>query len=181
MISIARAVTAFALVTGLLVACSTTPPTPEARDELFQRAEAERQEWKNIDPDMEAFVRSHHGFVFFPEVTKAGVGFGGGYGRGIVYEQGQHIGYADLTQASVGFQLGAQTYSEVIVFQDKYAMDRFKRNPMDFGATASAVIASNFAATNARFVDGVAVFIRPITGAMAEATIAGQRTTYLPK
>lgn len=177
----AHAIVAVALVAGLVAGCSTTPPTPEARDELFQRAEAERQEWKNIDPSMEAFVRKHHGFVFFPEVTKAGVGFGGGYGRGIVYEQGQHIGYADLTQASVGFQLGGQTYSEVIVFQDKDAMDRFKRNPLDFGAIASAVIASNFAATNARFVDGVAVFIRPITGAMAEATIAGQRTTFLPK
>jgi lipid-binding SYLF domain-containing protein len=98
-----------------------------------------------------------------------------------VYEQGQHIGYADLTQGSIGFQLGGQTYSELIVFQDKYAMDRFKQNPLDFGAIASAVIASNGAATNARFVDGVAVFVRPITGAMAEATIAGQRMTYVPK
>jgi lipid-binding SYLF domain-containing protein len=181
MISTARAATAIALVIGLLAGCSTTPPTPEARDELFRRAEAERQEWKNIDPNMEAFVRQHHGFAFFPEVTKAGAGFGGGYGRGIVYEQGQHIGYADLTQGSVGFQLGGQTYSEVIVFQDKSAMDRFKRNPMDFGATASAVIATTGASTNARFVDGVAVFVRPIAGAMAEASIGGQRMTYLPK
>lgn len=181
MISIARAITAAALVTGLLAACSTTPPTPEARDELFQRAQAEREEWKKVDPDMEAFVKERHGFVVFPEITKGGAGVGGGYGRGVVYEQGQHIGYADLTQGSIGFQLGGQTYSELIVFQDKDAMDRFKRNPLDFGATASAVIASTGAATNARFVDGVAVFVRPITGAMAEATIAGQRMTYLPK
>ncbi len=112
MISIAHAVTAVALVTGLLVACSTTPPTPEARDELFQRAEAEREEWKKVDPDMEAFVRKQHGFVFFPEITKAGVGFGGGYGRGVVYEQGQHIGYADLTQgSSASSSVGRRTAS----------------------------------------------------------------------
>ena len=181
MISIARAITAAALVTGLLAACSTTPPTSEARDELFQRAQVEREEWKKVAPDMEAFVKVRHGFVVFPEITKGGAGVGGGYGRGVVSEQGQHIGYADLTQGSIGFQLGGQTYSELIVFQDKDAMDRFKRNPVDFGATASAVIASTGAATNARFVDGVAVFVRPITGAMAEATIAGQRMTYLPK
>jgi lipid-binding SYLF domain-containing protein len=177
----AHAILAVALVAGLVAACSTTPPTPEAKDELFRRAEAERQEWNKIDPDMEAFVQKRYGFVFFPEIAKGGAGIGGGYGRGVVYEQGQHIGYADLTQGSIGLQLGGQTYSELIVFQDQNAMDRFKSNPMDFDATASAVIATAGAATNARFVDGVAVFVRPIAGAMAEASIGGQRTTYLPK
>jgi hypothetical protein len=31
------------------------------------------------------------------------------------------------------------------------------------------------------FVDGVAVFVRPITGAMAETAIGGQRVAYVPK
>jgi lipid-binding SYLF domain-containing protein len=176
-----RRVARFALIAGLIAGFSTTPPTPEARDDLFQKAEAERQEWAKIDPDMEAFVKQRHGFAFFPEIAKGGAGIGGGYGRGVVYEQGQHVGYADLTQGSLGLQLGGQTYSELIVFQDKYAMDRFKRNPMDFGATASAVIATTGAANHARFVDGVAVFVRPIAGAMAEASLGGQRITYVAK
>ena len=29
------------------------------------------------------------------------------------------IGYADMTQATIGLQLGGQTFSELIVFQDK--------------------------------------------------------------
>jgi lipid-binding SYLF domain-containing protein len=169
------------LVVALLAGCSTVPPTAEERDELFQRAEAERAEWKKSDPDLEAFVQRRYGFVFFPEVTKAGAGIGGGYGRGVVYEQGQHVGYADLTQGSLGLQLGGQTYSELIVFQDKYAMERFKRNAMEFGASASAIVATTGAATNAAFVDGVAVFVRPLAGAMAEASVAGQRLTYVPK
>jgi lipid-binding SYLF domain-containing protein len=86
-----------------------------------------------------------------------------------------------MTQGTVGLQMGGQTYSEIIVFEHKAAMDRFKENRIDFGANASAVIAKTGAATNARFVDGVAVFVRPITGAMAEAAIGGQRVTYAPK
>ncbi|HTK90723.1 MAG TPA: YSC84-related protein [Verrucomicrobiae bacterium] len=178
--TIARAAST-ALMVALLTGCSTVPPTTEERDELLQKAEAERQEWKKVDPDMEAFVQKRYGFAFFPEITKGGAGIGGGYGRGVVFEQGQHVGYADLTEGSFGLQLGGQKYSELIVFQDKFAFDRFKRNPMDFGANASAIMATSGASTNAPFTDGIAVFVRPLSGAMAEATISGQRLTYAPK
>jgi len=60
-------------------------------------------------------------------------------------------------------------------------MDKFKRNEIDFGANASAVLADKGAAASAQFVDGVAVFVRPIRGAMAEASLGGQQITYLPK
>lgn len=176
-----RVAAALALAAGLLVGCSTTPSTPEAKDDLSKKAAAERQEWNKLDPQMEAFARKAHALAFFPEVTKGGAGIGGGYGRGVVYEQGQLIGYADITQGSFGLQLGGQTYSELIVFENKAALDKFKQNQLDFGATASAIIAKTGAATNARFVDGIAVFVRPIVGAMAEASLGGQRTRYAPK
>jgi lipid-binding SYLF domain-containing protein len=99
----------------------------------------------------------------------------------VVYEKGQHVGYADLTQVSVGFQGGLQDYSQLIVFENQAAMDRFKRNEVDFGANASAVVADKGTALTAQFVDGVAVFVRPIKGAMAEASLGGQQITYLPK
>jgi len=178
--TIARAASA-TLMVALLMGCTTVPHTTEERDELLQRAEAERQEWKKIDPDMEAFVQKRYGFAFFPEVTKGGLVFGGAYGRGVVFEQGTHVGYADLTEGSFGLQIGGQTFSELIVFQDKYAFERFKRNAVDFGAQASAIVARSSASTNAPFVDGIAVFVRPLSGAMAEASIGGQRFTYAPK
>ncbi|MCI0547108.1 MAG: hypothetical protein L0027_07465 [Candidatus Rokubacteria bacterium] len=180
MMSTTHAALLIALV-GLLVGCSTAPPSPEAKDDLVRKAMAERQEWNKLDPGMEAFARKGHGFAFFPEVTKGGLGVGGAYGRGVVYEKGQHVGYADITQGSLGLQAGGQTYSELIVFENQAAMDRFKQNRIDFGANASAVIATTGAAANARFVDGVAVFIRPTAGAMAEATLGGQQTSYVPK
>jgi lipid-binding SYLF domain-containing protein len=80
---------------------------------------------------------------------------------------------------SAGFQAGLQNYSELIVFENQAAMDKF--NEIDFSANASAVYADKGTAANAQFVDGVAVFVRPIRGAMAEASLGGQQIAYIPK
>jgi lipid-binding SYLF domain-containing protein len=173
--------TAIALTLGLTVGCSTGSGTKEEKDALLKQAQVSRQEWNKVDPQFEAFAKKGYGFAFFPEITKAGFVVGGASGQGVVYEKGEHIGYADLTQMSVGFQAGLQDYSQLIVFENQSAMDKFKRNEIDFGANASAVVADKGAAMGAQFVDGVAVFVRPTGGAMAEASVGGQQIAYLPK
>ncbi len=157
------------------------PVSKEEGDALFNKAQVSRQEWNKVDPQFEAFAKKGYGYAFFPDITKGGLLFGGARGQGVVYEKGQHIGYADLTQMSVGFQAGLQDYGQLIVFENQAAMDKFKRNEIDFGANASAVYLDKGAAMGAQFVDGVAVFVRPIRGAMAEASLDGQQITYLPK
>ena len=169
------------LIVGLIAGCSTGSVPQAEGDALLKRAQTSRQEWNKIDPQFEAFAKKGYGFAFFPEITKGGFVVGGARGQGVVYEKGQHIGYADLTQMSVGFQAGLQDYSQLIVFENQPAMDRFKQNEIDFGANASAVLADKGAAMGAQFVDGVAVFVRPIGGAMAEASLGGQQIAYLPK
>ena len=169
------------LIIGLMAGCSTGSVTKDERDALLKSAQASRQEWNEIDPQFEAFAKKGYGYAFFPEITKGGLLVGGAHGRGVVYEKGQHIGYADLTQMSAGLQAGLQDYSELIVFENQAAMDKFKRNEIDFGANASAVYTNKGAAASAQFVDGVAVFVRPIRGAMAEASVSGQQVTYLSK
>jgi lipid-binding SYLF domain-containing protein len=176
-----RAVLVSALFSGWLVGCSTAPPTTESRSELLEQATATMREMNRVDPGLEALARKGHGYAVFPEVTKGGLVFGGAYGRGVVYEQGKHIGYADLTQASFGLQAGGQTYSELIVFEDKAALDRFEAGRLDFTADATAVILMTGAAANARFVDGVTAIVRPLAGAMAEASVGGQQFKYVPK
>jgi lipid-binding SYLF domain-containing protein len=179
--SITRAAMVLAVATGLLVGCTTAPPSQESRNALLENATVAMQDMNRVDPGVEALVRKGYGYALFPEVVKAGLGFGGGYGQGVVYEHGQHIGYADLTLGSVGMQIGGQTFSELVVFENKAAMDRFKLSPVDFTAGVAAMILQNAAAVNATFIDGIAVVVRPITGAMAEATVGGQQVKYVPK
>jgi lipid-binding SYLF domain-containing protein len=169
------------LVAGLIVSCSTAPATPGARDVLLQQATTTMSEMNREDPGLDELTRKGYGYALFPEVAKGGLVFGGGYGRGVVYEQGEHIGYADLSQASFGLQMGGQTYSEVIVFENKAALDLLKQGRVELAADASAVILKTGAATNARFVNGFAVFVRPIGGAMVEAAVGGQQVTFVPK
>ena len=175
------AIVVMVLIMGLMAGCSTGSVTKDEGDALLKRSQTSRQEWNEVDPQFEAFAKKGYGYAFFPEITKGGLLVGGARGRGVVYEKGQQIGYAELTQASVGFQAGLQDYSQLIVFENQPAMDKFKRNEIDFGANASAVYLDKGAAVGAQFVDGVAVFVRPIRGAMAEASLGGQQITYLPK
>ena len=179
--STTRLVVLLTLVAGLLISCSTAPSTPAARDVLLQQATTTMSEMNREDPGLDELTRKAYGYAVFPEVAKGGLVFGGGYGRGVVYEQGEHAGYADLSQASFGLQMGGQTYSEVIVFENKAALDLLKEGRVELAADASAVILKTGAAANARFVDGFAVFVRPIGGAMVEAAVGGQQVTFVPK
>lgn len=176
-----RAIVATVLIIGLVAGCSTGSVTKDEGDALLKSAQALRQDWNTIDPQFEAFAKKGYGYAFFPEITKGGLLVGGAHGRGVVYEKGQHIGYADLTQMSAGFQAGLQDYSELIVFENQAAMDKFKRNEIYFSANASAVYTDKGAAASAQFIDGVAVFVRPVRGAMAEASVGGQQITYISK
>lgn len=179
--STTRLVVLLTLVAALLISCSTAPSTPGARDVLLQQATATMSEMNREDPGLDELTRKAYGYAVFPEVAKGGLVFGGGYGRGVVYEQGEHVGYADLSQASFGLQMGGQTFSEVIVFENKAALDLLKEGRVELAADASAVILKTGAAANARFVDGFAVFVRPIGGAMVEAAVGGQQVTFVSK
>jgi len=169
------------VVAALLVGCATAPASRAEQDTLLAEASSTMQQMRAQDPSLAELVRRGYGYAVFPKVTKGGLIVGGAHGQGVVYEQGRHIGYSDLSQASVGLQVGAQTFSELLVFEDKAALDRFKAGSLNFGADASAVVLESGVATNATFVDGVAVVVSPIGGAMLEASIGGQKFSYQAK
>ena len=170
---------AVACFAALIVGCSTSPKSEAAKEDLQGGAQRAIDRMTAADPDLRGVIDRSHGYAVFPKVGKGGVIVGGAYGRGVVYEQGNMIGYADLTQASVGAQLGGQTYSELIAFETSEALNRFRNNQLEFAANASAVILEKGAAKAARFVNGVAIFVQPRAGAMAEASVGGQKFTFV--
>jgi lipid-binding SYLF domain-containing protein len=170
-----------ALVAGLLGSCATAPASREDKAALVAAATTRWQQMRQEDPALGALVQRSYGYALFPDVGKAGLGVGGAYGRGVVYERGQHIGYSDLTQGTVGVQVGGQSFSELLVFESKAALDRFKAGQFGFAAGASAVVLKSGVATTPNFVDGVAVVVQPIGGVMVEAAIGGQQFTYQAK
>src|SRR6266436_4427527 len=100
------------------------------------------QEFITTDKQMKNFFDNSYGYVIFPNVGKGGIGVGGAAGNGVAYERGQMAGMAKMTQVTVGLQWGGQAYREVIFFESKADMDRFKQNKIELSAQASAVAAT---------------------------------------
>jgi lipid-binding SYLF domain-containing protein len=135
---------------------------------------------KSKDPKLKLFFNKAHGYAIFPTVGKAGFGLGGAYGEGEVYQKGRFVGTTTLTQISFGFQLGGQSYTEIIFFKNKHALDNFKSGNFKLGATASAIALTAGISADADYDNGVAIFTLPKQGLMYEAAIAGQMFSFDP-
>jgi lipid-binding SYLF domain-containing protein len=141
---------------------------------------------------------SAHGYALFPTIGKAGFVVGGAYGKGRVFAGGKHIGNTAMTQATVGFQIGASGYSQVVFFENEAALDSFTSGNFEFGAGAEATVLTasagasantsgssagasggkNNAGTKGSYRKGMATFTITKGGAMLEASIGGQKFSY---
>lgn len=148
-----------------------------------------------------ALFEASYAYAVFPVIAKGGFFVGGAHGRGRVYEKGRYVGDTTVTQISLGFQLGGQAYSEIVLFQSPQDLARFESGKFALGAQASAVAitagasasagtsgtgasASGFetsAVTTGRYQEGVAVFTIAKGGLMYEAAVAGQRFSFEPR
>ena len=127
---------------------------------------------------LKPYFKGATGFVVFPNVGKAGFGIGGARGDGEVFEDGRVIGSATLTQFSVGLQLGAQAFRQIIFFQNKSDLKRFTDGNFEFGASASAALITEGANASADYSNGVAVMTFSKGGLMYEASIGGQKFSF---
>lgn len=137
--------------------------------------------FKKKDATLNRFFDESAGYAVFPTVGKGGIGLGGAYGSGVVFEGGSSIGSTSLTQVTIGLQLGGQAYSEIIFFEDKKTLDNFKGGNFEFSAQATAVALKSGAGANAAYENGVAVFTAGEAGLMFEASIGGQKFSFEPK
>jgi lipid-binding SYLF domain-containing protein len=147
------------------------------------------------------FFSHSYGYAVFPTIGKGGIGVGGAYGKGRVYEKGKYIGDTSMAQVTVGFQLGGQAYSQIVFFEDQRSLQEFTSGNFEFGAEASAVAITaaagakantggssasasagkNDAKTAGGYSKGMATFTVAKGGLMYEASIGGQKFSYKPK
>ena len=172
---------AFALsLGGGLVGCTTAPETETAKETLSDRTEVALKSMERLSPEIRKVIANGYGYAIFPEVGKGGAVVGGAFGRGEVFQEGRFVGYAKIEQATVGAQVGGQSYDMLMVFENAETMMKFKNNEWTASANASAVILKEGAGTSTDFKNGVALYVRPTGGAMAEASIGGQKFTFEP-
>jgi lipid-binding SYLF domain-containing protein len=148
------------------------------RNKIIADSKTAKAEFIVSDGLLKGIFDNAYGYVIFPNVGKGGLGVGGAAGNGAVYENNKVIGMAKLSQVSIGFQAGGQAYREVIFFESKREMDRFKKSQFEFSAQVSAVAVTAGASANAKYSNGVMVFTMQKGGLMYEASVGGQQFKY---
>jgi lipid-binding SYLF domain-containing protein len=173
--------TTLVLAVGLMVAgCgeSSKDTEPESKPTLKERVAETESLFRSRVPDSKRFFESSYGRVTFPGIGSGALIVGGAHGRGLVYKEGKLVGSATVTQADIGLQIGGQVYDQIIFFKDKYAFATFTGNALEFAADAQAVIVKSGAGVNADYENGVVALVMPKAGAMAKASIGGQKFKY---
>ena len=145
-----------------------------------------------------SFFGKSYAYAVFPTVGKGAVGVGGAHGNGCVFEQGKRVGDAEMSQVTIGFSFGGKSFSEIVFFEDKRAFDEFADGNFEFGAEASATMVTsaagaqtstggssasasggqNDATTAGGYYKGTATFMIAKGGAMADASVGGQKLSY---
>lgn len=165
------------LFSGLLIA--GLAGAQSAKDKkLISDAAAGKEAFLKTDALMKNLFSEAYGYAIFPNIGKGGIGIGGAAGNGIVYEKGAMIGKASMRQVNIGFQFGGQAYREVIFFENKETLDRFKENKVELSAQVSAIAVKTGAAATAKYADGVMIFTQQKGGLMYEATVGGQKFEF---
>jgi lipid-binding SYLF domain-containing protein len=150
-------------------------------------------------PALEKFFKNSYGYAVFPTIGKAGYVIGGSYGKGQVYHHGKVTGKTTVIEGSIGFQAGAEAFSEIIFFQDKRDYDEFTSGNFEFGANAQAVVVTAGAEAQAGtagasagasagpktgvqaetdYVKGMATFAHAKGGLMLGISAGGQKFTF---
>ena len=131
------------------------------------------------------FLKSAKGVLVFPNVYKAGIGVGGEYGEGALRIGGKTADYYNTAAASIGFQLGAQKKTVVLVFMQDEALEKFRASSgweagVD-GSVALITLGADGSIDTTKIKDPIVGFVFGQKGLMYNLTLEGSKYTKLKK
>ena len=158
---------------------TTTSQAQDSKDKrLIDDAEKAKSNFTNGNPKIQDIFDNAYGYAVLPNVGKGAAGIGAAAGSGIVYEKGKMIGVVKMRQFTAGLQIGGQSYREIIFFEDKNALDRFKSYAYEFSSETSAVAMNSATDNGFEYNNGIIVFTQKKTGLMYDASVGGQKFDY---
>jgi len=178
-----------------MAALLTLAATSAQAAATLQDCQAALAKFKDLGNVNEMLAESY-GYAVLPTIGKGGIGVGGAGGTGCVFAGGAHTGNVSMGQVTIGFQLGGQAYSQLILFKNVDVYNDFTKGQFEFGADATAVALTYGAQAGAStkgpsasagdtkgiaaWKRGMAVFTLAKGGLMYEASIGGQKFNYKP-
>ncbi len=169
------------VLTGLTVSGASAGTAKE----IDLSAEATLERFYGEVSSGKQLVKDAKGVLVFPSVFKAGIGIGGEYGEGALQVKGKTVDYYSTAAASLGFQLGAQKKSIVILFMQDAALEKFRSSSgWKAGVDASVAIVTVGAGgemDTAKLKEPILGFIIGQAGLMYNLTLEGAKFTKIQK
>ncbi len=133
----------------------------------------------------EAVLKKSAGALVFPAVFKAGIGIGGEYGEGALVIDGKTVDYYSTAAASIGFQLGGQKKTIIMLFMDKKALEDFQNSDgWKVGADASVTvvaIGADGSIDTSKTNQPIVAFVFDQKGLMYNLTLEGAKVSKIKR
>ncbi|CAG2158823.1 BPSL1445 family SYLF domain-containing lipoprotein [Cupriavidus numazuensis] len=171
-----------------LAACTTTGPDAPSdkaarRRELDSGVDATLSKLYGSVNGSRDLANKARGILVFPKTLTAGFVVGGEYGDGALRSGGATRGYYRLIAGSVGWQIGAQSKSIVLMFLTQDAYDKFVRsNGWTAGVDATvalATVGANGVLDTNTGQQPIVGFVMTNAGLMAGLSLEGSKITKL--
>ena len=178
---------ATALLAAALISFAASPALAASKEEIdaeVKEALGELYEQSSAAKDLSAGAK---GILVFPKVVKGGVGIGGEFGEGALLVGGKTTGYYNTAAGSIGFQLGLQQKSQVIMFMSQHELDKFLKQNNDGwkagvdGSVALATLGAGGGFDTETAKKPIIGFIFSNKGLMYNLTFEGSKITKLDK
>jgi lipid-binding SYLF domain-containing protein len=174
-----------ALLHGAAISCLLASGAALAADRaaLERDARAALSKLTSTVPAAKSLSGTATAVLVFPSVTKAGLGVGGQYGDGVLFQKGKVAGYYNTSGASFGLQAGAQQFGYAMFMMNDKAVGALSANEgFEVGVGPSVVVvdegkAKTMTTTTAK--DDIYAFIFGQKGLMAGLGVQGNKITRL--
>jgi lipid-binding SYLF domain-containing protein len=164
-----------------LAACDTGVGKNGA-EVIDARIDATREYLARNFPGTTDLTQRAAGILYFPLMTEAAIGFGGGYGRGALRINNVSVDYYSAARGSYGLQIGAQQYAHAIFFMTEEALGEFRRAPAwSLAADARFAVPDQGGSIGKDVMERMPVIplVFGQSGFMASAAIAGIKYTRI--
>ena len=149
-------------------------------NKLEVRAERSIERMKTSIERSLPYFDDAYAIAVWPGISRIGLGFGGAYGKGVVIEQGRTVGTVGYWQFSSGIQAGLKSFTMVVFFRTKEALDKLKAGKIQFAVQAGVEFATMGAHGTPAYDEDVAIIPMTNFGLMGEFAATGVKYNYKP-
>lgn len=176
---------ALLLVLALSAGMVAPPAHAATAEEIDVSVDVALKNFRENVNGAERYLEIAKGLLVFPKVVKAGMVVGGEYGEGALRVGGKTVAYYNTAAASIGFQLGAQVKTVMLLFLDGKALEAFRASDgwevgVD-GSVALVTVGAGGTLDTTQLNQPIVAFVYGQKGLMYNLTLEGSKYSKLKK